>query len=166
MEEEIIYFYNVKDGKYYRSRYTHRWLNNLQQQCKKQKEVIDKAIEYIEKDYYSKNTFDIDNIGMTTNKLLQVRNILKRGVRMKIEDYFKYYIQGSDHYLIPKDVFKELFNEMVNWKEESQKQKEVIDKAIEFIKSSQCKYDGWEIANQLYENEIKQLLDILKEVSE
>lgn len=83
---------------------------------------------------------------------------------MKIEDYNKYYIQGSDHYLIPKDVFKELFNEMVGWKEESQKQKEVIDKAIEFIKSSQCKYDGWEIANQLYENEIKQLLDILKEV--
>ena len=42
MEEEIIYFYNVKDGKYYQSRYTHRWLNNLQQQCKQQKEVIDK----------------------------------------------------------------------------------------------------------------------------
>ena len=47
---------------------------------------------------------------------------------MKIEDYNKYYIQGSDHYLIPKDVFKELFNEMINWREESQKQKEVIDK--------------------------------------
>lgn len=40
---------------------------------------------------------------------------------MKIEDYNKYYIQGSDHYLIPKDEFKELFNEMINWKEESQK---------------------------------------------
>lgn len=51
MEEEIIYFYNVKDGKYYQSRYTHRWLNNLQQQCKKQKEVIDKAIEYTNKMY-------------------------------------------------------------------------------------------------------------------
>ena len=38
---------------------------------------------------------------------------------MKIEDYSKYYIQGSDHYLIPKDVFKGLFNEMINWKEES-----------------------------------------------
>lgn len=38
---------------------------------------------------------------------------------MKIEDYNKYYIQGSDHYLVPKDVFKELFNEMVNWKEEA-----------------------------------------------
>ena len=48
---------------------------------------------------------------------------------MNLEDYNKYYIQGSDHYLIPRDVFKELFNEMVNWKEESQKQKEVIDKA-------------------------------------
>lgn len=45
---------------------------------------------------------------------------------MKIEDYNEYYIQGSDHYLIPKDVFKELFNEMVNWREESNKQKEVI----------------------------------------
>ena len=43
---------------------------------------------------------------------------------MKIEDYFKYYIQGSDHYLIPKDVFKELFNEMVKWKEEELKEKE------------------------------------------
>ena len=38
---------------------------------------------------------------------------------MKIEDYNEYYIQGSDHYLIPKDVFKELFNEMINWKEEN-----------------------------------------------
>lgn len=38
---------------------------------------------------------------------------------MNKEDYFKYYIQGSDHYLIPKDVFKELFNEMINWKEEA-----------------------------------------------
>ena len=38
---------------------------------------------------------------------------------MNKEDYSKYYIQGSDHYLIPKDIFKELFNEMINWKEES-----------------------------------------------
>ena len=46
---------------------------------------------------------------------------------MKLEDYNKYYIQGSDHYLIPKDVFKELFNEMINWKEESKQLKEVIE---------------------------------------
>ena len=47
---------------------------------------------------------------------------------MKIEYYNEYYIQGSDHYLIPKDVFKELFNEMVNWKEESKQLKEKVNK--------------------------------------
>ena len=47
---------------------------------------------------------------------------------MNKEDYFKYYIQGSDHYLIPKDVFDELFDEMENWKQDTQKYKEVIDK--------------------------------------
>ena len=52
---------------------------------------------------------------------------------MKIEDYNNYYDKGLDYYLIPKDVFKELFSEMENWKEESQKQKEVIDKAIEYL---------------------------------
>ena len=52
---------------------------------------------------------------------------------MKIEDYNEYYIQGSDHYLIPKDVFDELFNEMSNWKEDTKKYKEVFDKAIEYI---------------------------------
>lgn len=53
---------------------------------------------------------------------------------MKIEDYNEYYIQGSDHYLIPKDVFNELIYEMINWKEESQKQKEVIDKKKYLLK--------------------------------
>ncbi len=74
---------------------------------------------------------------------------------MKIEDYNKYYIQGLDHYLIPKDVFKELFNEMVNWKEESQKQKEVIDKAIKLIKY-----------NERYRNEaeVYQFVDIVSEI--
>ena len=47
---------------------------------------------------------------------------------MNKEDYFKYYIQGSDHYLIPKDVFKELFNEMINWKEENKQLKEKVNK--------------------------------------
>ena len=47
---------------------------------------------------------------------------------MKIEYYNKYYIQGSDHYLIPKDVFKELFNEMENWREESKQLKEKVNK--------------------------------------
>ena len=57
------------------------YLMNLKDQVKSQKEVIDKAIEYIEKEYYSKNTVDIESMGITTNKLLQVRNLLKRGVK-------------------------------------------------------------------------------------
>lgn len=48
---------------------------------------------------------------------------------MKLEDYEQYYIQNSDHYLIPRDTLLELFYEMTNWKEDSKKQKEIIDKA-------------------------------------
>ena len=76
---------------------------------------------------------------------------------MKLEDYFKYYIQGSDHYLIPKDVFKELFNEMVNWKEESQRQKEVIDKVKSAIKGD---IDGFMTINE--HGESQEILDLLE----
>ena len=71
---------------------------------------------------------------------------------MKIEDYFKYYIQGSDHYLIPKDVFKELFNEMINWKEENKILKENAennDKVVDKV--------NWE--NMLLKKENKKLKD-------
>ncbi len=46
---------------------------------------------------------------------------------MKIEDYNEYYIQGSDHYLIPKDVFNELFDEMENWREEAKELKKQLE---------------------------------------
>lgn len=46
---------------------------------------------------------------------------------MNKEDYEKYYIQSSDHYLIPKDIFDELFEEMVNWREESKELKKQLD---------------------------------------
>lgn len=88
---------------------------------------------------------------------------------MKIEDYNKYYMQGSDHYLIPKDEFKELFNEMINWKEESQRQKEVIDKAIEYIKERfyfNEETGEYALLHTFNKDNIKELLDILKEVSE
>ena len=89
---------------------------------------------------------------------------------MNKEDYFEYYIQGSDHYLIPKDVFIELFDEMINWRDESKKQKEVIDKVIEYInkyESIKAYYeyideDGYDEYN--YDEDFKkELLDILKE---
>ena len=83
---------------------------------------------------------------------------------MKLEDYNKYYIQGSDHYLIPKDVFKELFNEMINWKEESQRQKEVINSAIEYVENRIVEDDYMlRVDTDMVQ---KELLDILKEESE
>ena len=76
---------------------------------------------------------------------------------MNKEDYFKYYIQGSDHYLIPKDVFDELFNEMVNWREDTQKYKEIINKIRKEI-NEEYSIMGVEVV----ENWV--LKDILKEV--
>ena len=76
---------------------------------------------------------------------------------MKIEDYNKYYIQNSNHYLIPKDVFMELFNEMSNWKEDTKKYKEVIDRALKFI-------DNYMYENYCYVGSEDKLKDILKKV--
>lgn len=69
---------------------------------------------------------------------------------MKLEDYNEYYIQGSDHYLIPKDVFKELFNEMP-YLQETDKEYEDVNGNTYFTYKE---YDD------------KELLDILNEVSE
>ena len=55
---------------------------------------------------------------------------------MKMEDYNKYYIQGSDHYLIPKDVFDELFNEMFNWREETKELKKQLEEWEHHLKCS------------------------------
>ena len=69
---------------------------------------------------------------------------------MNKEDYSKYYIQGSDHYLIPKDVFDELFDEMENWKEEAKelkKQVEEYEKELETWKKKYGEAIGFEINN-------------------
>ena len=82
---------------------------------------------------------------------------------MNKEDYFKYYIQGSDHYLIPKDVFNELFDEMANWREESEKQKEVIDRAIKFIEDTYYSKNTTDIDNiVLSSDNLIKLREILK----
>ena len=82
---------------------------------------------------------------------------------MKLEDYSKYYIQGSDHYLIPKDVFIELFNEMSNWREESKKQKKVIDKLNDLliIKKARCLNEDNYVLNV---HDLDDILQVLKEV--
>ena len=94
---------------------------------------------------------------------------------MNKEDYFKYYIQGSDHYLIPKDEFKELFNEMSNWKEEAKELKKQLTtyqilhrdckvdnlkniSKIEEMENQQKEFIEWlEAMSKMYENEYKDI---------
>ena len=66
---------------------------------------------------------------------------------MNKEDYSKYYIQGSDHYLIPKDEFKELFNEMSNWREEAKE----LKKQLEENKDKINWYENFEINKTIEE---------------
>lgn len=110
---------------------------------------------------------------------------------MKIDDYMEYYIQGSDHYLIPKDIFDELFHEVTNWKEECmklekqlkikhngfmasvdescdlaeeiQKYKEVIDRLKLIVNDNNVSITRLELGLGIV-NEKNDLLDILKEV--
>ena len=49
---------------------------------------------------------------------------------MKIEDYFKYRIQGGDIYVLPEDIFNELFDELSNLQQENKQLSGIIDKAI------------------------------------
>ena len=74
---------------------------------------------------------------------------------MNKEDYSKYYIQGSEHYLIPKDVFDELFNEMVNWKEESKELKRKLNEAIH--KATEFESEVYELKKQLEEKNNPQI---------
>ena len=108
---------------------------------------------------------------------------------MKKEDYNKFYIQGSDHYLIPKDVFIELFEEMENWREEAKELKEQLKESkdnyncllkqkeqFEYIMSKQVDYQGQQKEFIKYLNSYIDLLnykpnileeaqkDILKEI--
>ena len=73
---------------------------------------------------------------------------------MNKEDYNKYYIQGSDHYLIPKDIFKELFNEMVNWREEAKELKKQL--TTYKILHRDCKVDNLKNISKIEEKETQQ----------
>lgn len=73
---------------------------------------------------------------------------------MNKEDYNKFYIQGSDHYLIPKDVFDELFDEMENWKEEAKELKKQL--TTYQILHRDCKVDNLKNISKIEEMENQQ----------
>ena len=82
---------------------------------------------------------------------------------MKKEDYFKYYIQGSDHYLIPKNIFDELFNEMENWREEAKE----LKKRLEEKENIACDWKDSCLENvgkiEILENQQKEFIDYLED---
>lgn len=85
---------------------------------------------------------------------------------MKLEDYSKYYIQGSDHYLIPKNDFIELYNKMIYWKEESIELKEKIKKLSQWDTNKDTRNSRQRVANAklLKENkELKKQLEVGEE---
>ena len=49
----------------------------LKEQLEQKEDIIDKVIKWIENDYYSMNTTDIDSIFVRNNKLVQIRKFLK-----------------------------------------------------------------------------------------
>ena len=85
---------------------------------------------------------------------------------MKLENYHEYYIQGSDHYLIPKAAFIELYEETNNFKKESRKNKAVIDKAINLINNCvELQLEDDYLLDRInLANYNMKLLDILNEV--
>ena len=81
---------------------------------------------------------------------------------MTKEDYFKYYIQGSDHYLIPKYVFNELFNEMENWREEAKE----LKKQLREKENIACNWKDSCLENagkiEILENQQKEFIDYME----
>ena len=82
---------------------------------------------------------------------------------MNREDYFKYYIQGSDHYLIPKDVFIELFDEMENWREEAKELKEKYLNAVADYETTMFEKEQLNSLVNSCQEEIRQLKKQLEE---
>ena len=84
---------------------------------------------------------------------------------MKLEDYGKYYIQGSDHYLIPKDDFSELVEENQELKKQLENYKKLGFKHLQ-DKNNNLETQQKEFINYL-EEEIKTLeKDILETVDD
>ena len=84
---------------------------------------------------------------------------------MNKEDYFKYYIQGSDHYLIPKDVFNELFDEMINWREEAKELKEKYLNAVADYETTMFEKEQLNSLVNSCQEEIRQLKKQLEEIN-
>lgn len=96
-------------------------------------------------------------------------------IKKAYENVFKKLAENPEEMLNLSDLqdkYNNLLKEKIESKEQIKKQKEIINKAIEYINENKDKYyqdwgqDDSSVDTYLGEYEIKELLDILNEVSE
>lgn len=67
---------------------------------------------------------------------------------MNIECYSEYYIQGSDHYLVPVDEFSDIFNEI-----------HILEKQNKFLIERENKLQTLEMGQKKFIKYLKDMLD-------
>ena len=96
--------------------------------------------------------------------------ITKPAKQLKEKDTLEIEINNYDNsHLYYKGFDLGTFKEIANLKQENQKYKEVIDKAIEYIESKEYEYGDEEQDNYIYDigfDEVNELLDILESKGE
>ena len=92
--------------------------------------------------------------------------ITKPEKQLKEKDNLEIEINNYDNsHLYYKGFDLGTFKEIANLQQENKKQKEVIDKAIEYIESKEYEYGDEEQDNYIYDigfDEVNELLDILR----
>lgn len=82
---------------------------------------------------------------------------------MNKEDYDKYYQQGGS-YVIPVEIFNELFEDYECFKNDCKKYKEVINKNIELLNQPWSFESGNKQVNEITKNKKWEIINLLKEV--
>ena len=78
---------------------------------------------------------------------------------MEISDYEQYYQKGGT-YVLPIEMFNELWGEMKNWKDTCKQKESIIKEVREYITTEQL-YTDYQWSKSQYEKILKDLLEIL-----
>lgn len=82
---------------------------------------------------------------------------------MNKSDYDKYYQQGGS-YVIPVEIFNELFEDYECFKNDCKKYKEVINKTIELLNQPWSFESGNKQVDEITKNNKWEIINLLKEV--
>lgn len=82
---------------------------------------------------------------------------------MNKQDYDKYYQQGGS-YVIPVEIFNELFEDYECFKNDCKKYKEVINKTIELLNQPWSFESGNKQVDEITKNKKWEIINLLKEV--